>query len=109
MNIFIGGQPGNGLSAMAMPAMLKRAGRTDITTHGMRSTFRNWCAERAAFPDHIAEMSLAHTVGSGVERAYRRTDLIEKRRKLMQLWADYCYSRPAEDGDNVVPLREMAR
>lgn len=89
--VFIG-PTSKGLSAQAMPAMLWRMHRRDITTHGMRSSFRNWCAERAAFPDHVAEMALGHAVGSGVERAYRRTDLLDKRRHLMQLWADYCYS-----------------
>ena len=56
--------------------------------------FRDWAAETTPFPHQVCEMALAHTVGSKVERAYQRTDLFEKRRSLMDAWADYC--RPAE-------------
>lgn len=58
--------------------------------HGMRSTFRDWAAEQTDFPADMVEMALAHTVGSAVERAYRRTDLFEKRRELMDAWAKHC-------------------
>lgn len=64
-----------------------------ITAHGFRSTFRDWCAEHTEYPSEMIEMSLAHKVGTSVERAYLRTDLVEKRRALMQDWADYCYSK----------------
>ena len=64
-----------------------------ITAHGFRSTFRDWAAEHTEYPSEMIEMSLAHKVGSSVERAYLRTDMVEKRRKLMQDWADYCYSK----------------
>jgi integrase len=75
----------------------------DITVHGMRSTFRDWVAERTSYPAEIAEQALAHAHGSGTERAYRRGDVFEKRRKLMQAWADYCQSTPASG--KVLPLR----
>jgi integrase len=64
--------------------------RPGLTVHGFRSTFRDWCAEQTNFPREIAELALAHTVGSEVERAYRRTDLFDKRRELMDGWADFC-------------------
>jgi integrase len=60
------------------------------TVHGFRSTFRDWTSETTTYPRELAEMALAHQVGNEVERAYRRTDLLEKRRELMQAWAAYC-------------------
>jgi integrase len=78
-------------------------GYDNITVHGFRSCFRDWAAETTTHPNHVVEMALAHVIGNGVESAYRRGDLFEKRRQLMQEWADYC-SQPHVAGD-VVPLR----
>jgi integrase len=64
--------------------------RGDLTAHGFRSTFRDWCAERTNFPNEVCEMALAHAVGSKVEAAYRRGDMFDKRRKLMDAWTTYC-------------------
>jgi integrase len=64
------------------------------TVHGFRSTFRDWAGESTNFPREVCEAALAHTVGSAVEQAYRRGDLFEKRRKLMEAWAGFC-ARPA--------------
>jgi integrase len=91
------------MSNMAMEMLLRRMGRA-ITVHGFRSTFRDWAAERTNFPSEVAEMALAHAVGSKVEAAYRRGDLFEKRRRLMEAWAEYCAKAPAEKG-SVVALR----
>jgi integrase len=66
-----------------------KQGNRDVTVHGFRSAFRDWAAERTNYPNHVVEMALAHVVGSGVEQAYRRGDLFEKRRKLMLAWARY--------------------
>jgi integrase len=77
------------ITRLAVLRVVKRLAG-DVTTHGLRSTFRDWAAEQTAFPSELAEMALAHSVGSAVEAAYRRTDLFEKRRKLMQAWAVYC-------------------
>jgi len=93
--IFRGGKRGKPLSNMAMAAVLKRMGRTDITVHGFRSTFRDWAAEGTNYPNHVVEMALAHAVGDKVEAAYRRGDLFEKRRRLMADWASYCTARTA--------------
>jgi integrase len=73
------------------------------TVHGFRSTFRDWAAETTSFPRDVVEMALAHTVGNQVEAAYRRGDLFEKRRRLMDDWARFC-EIPAANGE-VVPLR----
>jgi integrase len=88
--VFIGQQTGRGLGDRALAEQLSKMGRTDITVHGFRSTFRDWAAEHTNFPREVAEMALAHAIPSGVERAYRRGDLLEKRRQLMSDWATFC-------------------
>ena len=81
---------GEMLSSDAMLALLDRMDRADITVHGFRSTFRDWAAETTNFPNEVVEMALAHTIKNKAEAAYRRGDLLEKRRELMTDWADYC-------------------
>lgn len=88
--VFPGARVGLPLSNMAMLTLLRRMNRDDITVHGFRSTFRDWAAEKTDYPRELAEMALAHTVGSAVENAYRRSDLFAKRRLLMVEWARYC-------------------
>lgn len=78
------------LSNMACLQTLKRMGRSDLTVHGFRSTFRDWTAEATAYPRDVCEMALAHAVEDKSEAAYRRGDLIEKRRALMSDWATHC-------------------
>jgi integrase len=75
---------------MGMFYQLRRMGRSDITVHGFRSTFKDWASETTAHPDAAVEMALAHVVGNAVERAYRRGDMLEKRMKLADDWGDYC-------------------
>ena len=104
--LFPGGKAGKPLSSMALLMLLRRMERGDLTAHGFRSTFRDWCAEATNYPREVAEQSLAHTLGDKVEAAYRRGDLMEKRRRLMADWAAFC-ARPAVTGD-VVPLRAEA-
>jgi integrase len=91
------------LSNMAMLKVLQRMGRSDLTVHGFRSTFRDWAAEKTKFPNEVIEMALAHSVGDKVEAAYRRGDLFEKRQVLMRTWTDYCLQ--IESGDNVIQLQ----
>ena len=88
--VFPGARKGQPLSNMAMLAVLKRMGRGDLTVHGFRSTFRDWAAERTAYPREVCEMALAHAIGDRVEAAYRRGDLFEKRRRLMTEWSVFC-------------------
>lgn len=88
--VFPGPRKGKPLSNMAMAMLLKvRMKRTDITVHGFRSSFRDWAGEETSFPREIAEAALAHVVGDEVERAYRRADALEKRRKLMDAWGKF--------------------
>jgi len=87
---------------MAMLTLLHRMGRGDLTVHGFRSSFRDWCAERTNYPHELAEMALAHIVSDKTEKAYRRGDMFEKRRQLMDAWAMFC-ALAAPTGE-VVPL-----
>lgn len=80
---------GDKLSDMTLTAVLRRMNRGDITAHGFRSTFRDWCSERTNYPRDVAEMALAHAIGDKVEAAYRRGDLFEKRRRLMRDWGKF--------------------
>ncbi|MCJ2044762.1 integrase arm-type DNA-binding domain-containing protein [Methylobacterium sp. J-078] len=88
--VFPGGRRGKPLSNMAMLELLKRMDRSDLTVHGFRSTFRDWAAETTAFASEVVEMALAHIVSDKVEAAYRRGDLLLKRRELMEAWAARC-------------------
>jgi integrase len=89
-HVFPGVCEGKSLSNMALLMALRRMKRGDLTAHGFRSTFRDWAAETTSTPGDVVEMALAHAIGSAVEAAYRRGDLFEKRRKLMEAWGRYC-------------------
>jgi integrase len=92
--LFPGRSDSVALSDMSLTAVLRRMGRSDITIHGFRSSFRDWCAEAVgnSFPREVCEHALAHSLPDRVEAAYRRGDLLEKRVLLMQAWASYCRS-----------------
>jgi integrase len=90
----------------ALIKLLRKMGY-DVTAHGFRSTFRDWAAEMTAYPNHVVEQALAHAIGNGVEAAYRRGDLFEKRRRLMDDWARYCAQPTAGKGE-VVTLRQIS-
>ena len=87
--VFPGLKRGSHLSNMAMENVLRRMKAKPVTVHGFRSSFRDWCAEETEFARELAELALAHAVGSEVERAYRRGDGLERRRQLMEAWATY--------------------
>jgi integrase len=99
--VFPAADPGSRLPRHALYALLKRLGCT-CTVHGFRSSFADWTTERTPFSREERELSLAHATGNAIEAAYRRGDLLEKRRALMQAWARYCFGL---DGAEVVPLR----
>jgi integrase len=102
--VFPGGKPGKPLSDMSMLQLLKRMGRSDLTVHGFRSSFKDWASEQTAFPGEVSEMALSHKIESKVEGAYRRGDLLEKRVLLMQEWANYCDREPMTSAV-VTPIR----
>ena len=93
--VFPGVKQGRPLTRNVFVWWLQRLG-LKITSHGFRSTFRDWAAEQTNFPREPAELALAHSVGDAVERAYARGDLLEKRRKLMEAWANYCAREPED-------------
>jgi integrase len=98
------GRPGKGISTAAMLKTLAAMGRSDLTVHGFRSSFRDWAAEQTSYANEVVEMALAHAIPNAVEAAYRRGDLFEKRARLMAAWSEYCAQAPA--GDVVVPIRK---
>jgi integrase len=104
--VFIGPRPGSGLSNMSMTAVLRRMGYGHVTVHGFRSSFRDWAAEQTNYPNHVVEAALAHAIGDKVEAAYRRGDLLAKRRQLAEAWSRYCTSPPvAQTAEGkVVPM-----
>lgn len=87
--VFSGRTPDSPLSNMALLMTLGRMNRPDITAHGFRSTFRDWAAESTSFPSEVVEMALAHVIEGKTEAAYRRGDLLDKRRELMDAWGQY--------------------
>jgi integrase len=104
--VFPGGKPGRPLSNMAFLMLLRRIGHADLTAHGFRATFKTWASERTGFQNEIVEASLAHVIGSKVEQAYRRGDLFEKRRRLMQQWATFCMTAAGQEAaSNVTTIR----
>ncbi len=97
-------KPDQSLSNMAMLMLLRRMKHADISVHGFRSTFRDWAGDHTSFPREVAEAALAHKVGNEVEQAYRRGTALAKRAKLMQAWANYCFTPVKSAGNNVVPI-----
>jgi len=102
--VFLGHATGKPLSNMAMGMVLRRM-KLDVTVHGFRSSFRDWAGNETAFPREIVETALSHVIGDKAEQAYRRSDALEKRRKLMEAWAVYC---EAKGRTNVVLLERRA-
>jgi len=95
---------GGQLSDMALSMTCRRM-KVEAVPHGFRSTFKDWSTENTSFPNMVSEMALAHAVGNAVEAAYRRGDLFEKRRMLMDSWQEFLNFVPAE-ADNVTPIRK---
>ncbi len=97
---------GGQLSDMTLTAAMRRM-EVDAVPHGFRSTFRDWTAERTSYPRDVAEMALAHVIANKVEAAYRRGDLFDKRRRMMDEWAAFV-DRVETPADNVVPMNRSA-
>jgi integrase len=95
-HLFPGQRRAHGLSDMALEVLRRRMNYDGITTHGFRSSFRDWAGDKTSFPREVAEAVLAHAVGDKAEQAYRRGSALAKRRKLMETWTDYCGSFSAK-------------
>jgi integrase len=104
--LFAGRKRNTPLSNMAMLKLLERMNRPDLTSHGFRSTFRDWAAERTNYPREVVEMALAHAIENKVEAAYRRGDLFEKRRVLMAEWAKFCARIGRQTRGEIIPIRQ---
>jgi integrase len=102
-HVFPGQRRNQPLSPSAMELVLRRMGVKGVTVHGFRSSFRDWAGNETGFPREIAEQALAHVIGDVAEQAYRRSDALEKRRKLMDAWAAYCQLRSVDE--SITPLR----
>ena len=94
------------ISDAALLKLLKQT-HPKLTVHGFRSTFRDWCAEMTAYPRELAESALAHTVKDQTEAAYQRGDMLEKRRELMEAWADYCLN--GKTSKNIIPIKRNTK
>src|SRR5262249_39565564 len=106
--VFPGAKARRSLSNMAFLMLLRRMKRDDLTAHGFRATFKTWASDRTGFQNEIVEAALAHVVGSKVEQAYQRGDMCEKRRRLMQQWATFCATAPAQEApSNVAAFRKL--
>jgi integrase len=101
--VFPGHSRGKSLSNMAMEMMLRRMNIEGATVHGFRSSFRDWAGNVTTFPREVTETALSHVIGDKAEQAYRRSDALEKRRKLMEAWASYCEPKA---NSNVFRLRK---
>ena len=104
--VFAGQARNKPLSNMAMEMVLRRMKIEGATVHGFRSSFRDWAGNVSNFPREVTETALAHVIGDKAEQAYRRSDALEKRRKLMEAWASYCEPKKA---GNVVQIRGRVR
>jgi len=101
--VFPGQRVGKPLSDAAMSKVLDLMNRSDLTVHGFRSSFKDWASEKTNFANEISEAALAHAIDSKVEAAYRRSDMLEKRKRLMSAWGDYC-GYEVNNGSKVVPI-----
>jgi integrase len=102
--VFPGQDMHSPLSSMAFAAVMRRMTITDATPHGFRSSFRDWCGGLTPFPREVAEAALAHSIPDKTEAAYRRGSAIEKRRRMMEVWAHFC----DQPKGKVVPIRRGA-
>lgn len=99
--VFAGHHANKPLSGMAMQMVLCRTKVENATVHGFRSSFRDWAGNTTNFPREITETALAHTIGDKAEEAYRRSDALEKRRKLMEAWATFLRARRSEQHPSI--------
>lgn len=97
--------PDKHLSNMAMLMVLDRMGYGHVTVHGFRSTFKDWCRDRTRFENYVSEAALAHASGDKIEAAYARSDVLDKRCRLMEAWAAYCASPTNAATNKVLALR----
>jgi len=106
--VFVGVRAGRPMSNSNMLELVRRMRGMGATAHGFRSSFKDWVTETTAYPNELSEIALAHAVTDQTEAAYRRGDMMEKRRRLMADWARYCEREAAPRLPHVVGIRETA-
>ena len=106
--VFPGQKRGRPLSGMSMEMLLRRMKAEGVTVHGFRSSFRDWAGDKTSFPREVAEAALAHAIGDETEAAYRRSDALAKRRKLMDAWAAYCGPKASSSIVRIEDRRKIA-
>lgn len=106
--VFIGPKPGTNIGPVAMYRLLRTL-RGGVSVHGFRSSFSDWAHDTTGYSNHVIELSLAHSIGNATEKAYRRSDLFSKRRRLMDDWAKYCTTPKVEAPATVVPIQQGRR
>jgi integrase len=106
--VFIGSKANAPLAKNTLSKLVTKTMGIDTTVHGFRSSFRVWAAESTAFPREVIEAALAHITGTAVELAYQRSDVIEKRRKLMEQWSAFVTTPQRKTSDNVTAIRGKA-
>jgi integrase len=103
--VFPGIKPGRPIGQHVMKTLMRYMGYTGTATaHGFRSTFKDWATEQTDFPTEVIELALAHAIGNKVEAAYRRGDLLEKRRLLSKAWGDFCLTLMPPAASNLIPF-----
>jgi integrase len=100
--VFSGQKPKSPFSSRVLHLVLRKTGVNSATVHGFRSSFRDWAGNVSNCPREVVETALAHVIGDRAEQAYRRSDALEKRRKLMEAWANYCEPKYR---DNIIPMK----
>jgi integrase len=106
--VFVGAKQGKPIDKMVLPYLIKAMGFEGMTTtHGFRASFKTWATETTSYPDSMIEFALAHAVGSETERAYMRSDMMEKRRNLMEQWGRFIHTPQRKTGGAVVPIRAV--
>jgi integrase len=103
--IFISSKAGAPLAKNTLSKLVSKMMGIDTTVHGFRSSFRTWAAESTAFPREVIEAALAHATGNAVELAYQRSDVLEKRRQLMEKWSAFV-ATPRRKTGTVTPIRK---
>jgi integrase len=104
--VFVGSKGNAVIGKMTLPQLVDAMGH-DTTIHGMRASFKSWASEQTSYPNEVIEFSLAHVVGSAAEQAYQRSDILEKRRSLMEAWSAFV-GTPRKTGNNVTSIRAKA-
>jgi integrase len=103
--VFVGTKANAPLSKMTLPKLVEGMGH-DVTIHGFRASFRTWAAESTSFPREVIEAALAHKTGTVVELSYQRSDVLEKRRQLMEQWSTFVATPVRKKSGNVTPIRK---